>query len=154
MTYHNKIITVQQSYETQKEAEYVKEKLDIHVLQNIFYVLGKTTFGKFYGLFLPTKLNFLCSFHSRRESGEGLSRGLCPALPTALRGNCHADHLAGRLWRSCLLSSPLIHSGSLTEGAALVGAGITLANLLLVWPDSGCLSLFSAWLDRTAAMSL
>ena len=36
------------------------------------------------------------SFHSSRESGEGLY----PALPTALHGNRHADHLAGRLQRA------------------------------------------------------
>ena len=34
------------------------------------------------------------------------------------------------------------------------GAGMTLTSLLLIWPVTGCLPLFSAWLDRTAAMSL
>ena len=58
-------------------------------------------------------------FHSSRKIGEGLSRGLYPALHTALRGNRHAE--PPRRPPLADLSSPLIHSGSLREGAALVG---------------------------------
>ena len=46
------------------------------------------------------------------------------------------------------LNSPLIQSGSLTEGAAFVGAGLMLASLLLAWPDTGCLPLLSACLPQ------
>ena len=42
------------------------------------------------------------------------------------------------------LISPLIHSGSLTAGTDVEGAGMTLASLLLSWPPEGRLPLLSA----------
>ena len=42
------------------------------------------------------------------------------------------------------LISPLIHSGSLTAGTDVEGAGMTLTSLLLSWPPEGRLPLLSA----------
>ena len=72
------------------------------------------------------------------------SSPLTPSLATTLAA----------LWAASGGPQLMIHSGSLTAGATVVGVGMTLANRLLSWPAAGCLPLFSAWLDRTTAMSL